>query len=202
MPPPLAASGRRRERAHAARQGRRRRRRRDRRTTSGASRRIPSSSWRIEADPRRRAPTPASTRATSTASRPTATTATSRRASRPRSAAAQLRFSNMQWGGGGGGGSGAVANAAAAIATGQADCVVVFRALAQGQFGRFGAGPAREDASSGRGRPHVAVRPDVAGADVRHEGQPLHARPRRRSRRRCAPSRWPPTSTRRTTRAR
>ncbi len=55
----------------------------------------------------------------------------------------ELRFSNMQWGGGGGGGSGAVANAAAAIATGIADCVVVFRALAQGQFGRFGQGPRR-----------------------------------------------------------
>jgi acetyl-CoA acetyltransferase len=47
----------------------------------------------------------------------------------------------MQWGGGGGGGSGALANGAAAIATGQAECVVVFRALAQGQFGRFGQGP-------------------------------------------------------------
>ena len=45
----------------------------------------------------------------------------------------QLSFASMQWGGGGGGGSGAVANAAAAIATGQAECVVVFRALAQGQ---------------------------------------------------------------------
>lgn len=54
-----------------------------------------------------------------------------------------LRFASMQWGGGGGGGSGAVANAAAAIATGQAECVVVFRALAQGQFGRFGQGPRR-----------------------------------------------------------
>lgn len=51
-----------------------------------------------------------------------------------------LRFSNMQWGGGGAGGSAAVANAAAAVATGLAECVVVFRALAQGQFGRFGAG--------------------------------------------------------------
>ena len=63
----------------------------------------------------------------------------------PRLAAAlglpELRFSNMQWGGGGGGGSGAVGNAAAAIATGYADCVVVFRSLAQGQFGRFGRGP-------------------------------------------------------------
>ena len=58
-----------------------------------------------------------------------------------------LRFSNMQWGGGGGGGSGAIANAAAAIATGQAECVVVFRALAQGQFGRFGQGPRRNTVS-------------------------------------------------------
>jgi acetyl-CoA acetyltransferase len=51
-----------------------------------------------------------------------------------------LRFSNMQWGGGGGGGAAAVGNAAAAIAAGLADCVVVFRALAQGQFARFGQG--------------------------------------------------------------
>jgi acetyl-CoA acetyltransferase len=55
----------------------------------------------------------------------------------------ELRFSNMQWGGGGGGGSGAVGNAAAAVACGYAECVVVFRALAQGQFGRFGQGPRR-----------------------------------------------------------
>jgi len=53
----------------------------------------------------------------------------------------ELRFSNMQWGGGGGGGSAAVGNAAAAIAAGYADCVVIFRALAQGQFQRFGAAP-------------------------------------------------------------
>ena len=53
----------------------------------------------------------------------------------------ELRFSNMQWGGGGGGGSGAISNAAAAIYAGVADTVVVFRALAQGQFGRFGQGP-------------------------------------------------------------
>jgi len=54
-----------------------------------------------------------------------------------------LRFSNMQWGGGGGGGSAAVGSAAAAIVGGLSDCVVVFRALAQGQFGRFGQGPRR-----------------------------------------------------------
>jgi acetyl-CoA acetyltransferase len=56
----------------------------------------------------------------------------------------ELRFSNMQWGGGGGGGSAAVGNAAAAVATGLAECVVVYRALAQGQFGRFGQAPRLE----------------------------------------------------------
>ena len=55
----------------------------------------------------------------------------------------ELRFASMQWGGGGGGTAAAVANAAAAIATGQAECVVVLRAQAQGQFGRFGRGPRR-----------------------------------------------------------
>ncbi len=54
----------------------------------------------------------------------------------------ELRFSNMFWGGGGGGGSGAIGNAAAAIVAGFAKCVVVYRALAQGQFMRFGQAPA------------------------------------------------------------
>jgi acetyl-CoA acetyltransferase len=53
----------------------------------------------------------------------------------------QLRVSLMQWGGGGGGSSAAVGNAAAAIAAGMAECVVVFRSLAQGQYDRFGQGP-------------------------------------------------------------
>ena len=61
-----------------------------------------------------------------------------------------LRFSNMQWGGGGGGGSAAIAHAASAVATGLAECVVVFRALAQGQFGRFGQGP-RSNVVAGAG---------------------------------------------------
>jgi acetyl-CoA acetyltransferase len=61
----------------------------------------------------------------------------------------ELRFSNMVWGGGGAGGSAAVANAAAAVATGMAECVVVFRALAQGQFGRFGAGTSAATVSGG-----------------------------------------------------
>ena len=46
----------------------------------------------------------------------------------------------------------AVANAAAAIAAGYADCVVVFRALAQGQFGRFGQAPAGGARSAARPR--------------------------------------------------
>jgi acetyl-CoA acetyltransferase len=50
----------------------------------------------------------------------------------------RLRSATMQWGGGGGGCCAAVANGAAAIVAGLADCVVVFRALAQGQYGRFG----------------------------------------------------------------
>ncbi|MEN3349584.1 MAG: hypothetical protein V7632_3219 [Bradyrhizobium sp.] len=50
----------------------------------------------------------------------------------------RLRTATMQWGGGGGGCCAAVANAAASVAAGLADCVVVFRSLAQGQYGRFG----------------------------------------------------------------
>jgi acetyl-CoA acetyltransferase len=50
----------------------------------------------------------------------------------------ELCLTNMVWGGGGGGGSGAVGNAAAAIHAGYANCVVVFRGLAQGQGARFG----------------------------------------------------------------
>jgi acetyl-CoA acetyltransferase len=47
----------------------------------------------------------------------------------------------MQWGGGGGGGAAAIGNAAAAIVTGQAEIAVVYRALAQGQFQRYGQAP-------------------------------------------------------------
>lgn len=49
-----------------------------------------------------------------------------------------LTHASMVWGGGGGGGAGAVAHAAASVAAGLADCVVVYRGLAQGQFQRFG----------------------------------------------------------------
>jgi acetyl-CoA acetyltransferase len=51
-----------------------------------------------------------------------------------------LRFANMVWMPGGGGGCAAVANAAMAVETGQAEVVVVYRSLCQGQFFRFGTG--------------------------------------------------------------
>lgn len=50
----------------------------------------------------------------------------------------QLRFASMVWGGGGGGSCGALAHAVAAVESGQARCVVAFRALCQGQSFRFG----------------------------------------------------------------
>jgi len=49
-----------------------------------------------------------------------------------------LRFANMVWMPGGGGTCAAVANAAMAVETGQAQVVVVYRSLCQGQFFRFG----------------------------------------------------------------
>ncbi len=50
----------------------------------------------------------------------------------------RLRFANMVWMPGGGGGCAAVGNAAMAVESGQADAVVVYRSLCQGQFFRFG----------------------------------------------------------------
>lgn len=58
----------------------------------------------------------------------------------------ELRFANMVWMPGGGGGSAAVANAALAVEAGQAEVVVAYRSLCQGQFHRFGQGPGARDA--------------------------------------------------------
>ncbi len=58
----------------------------------------------------------------------------------------ELRFANMVWMPGGGGGCAAVANAAMAVETGQAEVVVVYRSLCQGQFFRFGQGGRRQAA--------------------------------------------------------
>lgn len=50
----------------------------------------------------------------------------------------RLRLSGMVWGGGGGGTCGAISLACAAIESGQANTVVVYRGLCQGQGRRFG----------------------------------------------------------------
>jgi acetyl-CoA acetyltransferase len=50
----------------------------------------------------------------------------------------ELRYSNMVWMPGGGGGCAAVSNATMAVETGQAEVVVVYRSLCQGQYMRFG----------------------------------------------------------------
>jgi acetyl-CoA acetyltransferase len=49
-----------------------------------------------------------------------------------------LNFTAQTFGGGGNGSGAAVTLADAAVSAGYADCVVVYRALAQGQFGRYG----------------------------------------------------------------
>ena len=49
-----------------------------------------------------------------------------------------VRWSNMMWGGGGGTVAAAINNAAVAIAAGQAECVVVYRSMAQADTGRLG----------------------------------------------------------------
>lgn len=50
----------------------------------------------------------------------------------------ELRHASLYWGGGGGGVCGALENAASAIATGQAQCIVVFRAISQPAGKRYG----------------------------------------------------------------
>ena len=52
----------------------------------------------------------------------------------------EMRWASMLWGGGGGGSCGSISLAAAAVESGQADVVVAYRGLCQGQSGRFGRG--------------------------------------------------------------
>ena len=64
--------------------------------------------------------------------------------------AGDLRFTAQTFGGGGNGAGAAVTIADAAISAGYAECIVVFRALAQGQFHRYGqAGRARRSRGTG-----------------------------------------------------
>lgn len=53
-----------------------------------------------------------------------------------------LNFTAQSFGGGGNGAGAAVTIADAAVSAGYAECIVVFRSLAQGQFGRYGQAPA------------------------------------------------------------
>lgn len=60
----------------------------------------------------------------------------------------ELRWSAMVWGGGGGGSCGAISLACAAVESGQAEVVVAYRGLCQGQGRRFGrAAPTRTHGS-------------------------------------------------------
>jgi acetyl-CoA acetyltransferase len=68
----------------------------------------------------------------------------------------ELRYASLSWLPGGGGACAAVANAAMAVETGAAEVVVVYRALCQGQFRRFGRGPGNVPARDGPPRvPHI-----------------------------------------------
>ena len=73
----------------------------------------------------------------------------------------ELRFANMVWMPGGGGGAAAVANAALAVEAGQAEIVVAFRSLCQGQFHRFGRGPGARRADA-----PAALRPATSLLDA------------------------------------
>ncbi|MHB8594296.1 MAG: beta-ketoacyl-[acyl-carrier-protein] synthase family protein, partial [Acidimicrobiales bacterium] len=71
----------------------------------------------------------------------------------------ELRYATMSWLPGGGGACAAVSNAATAVEAGQAEVVVVYRSLCQGQFRRFGRGPgnaAPGPTGSGQARPPKA----------------------------------------------
>jgi acetyl-CoA acetyltransferase len=74
----------------------------------------------------------------------------------------ELRYAALSWLPGGGGACAAVANAAMAVETGQAEVVVVYRSLCQGQFRRFGRGPGNEAAAPGASSTGAA-RPPALG---------------------------------------
>jgi acetyl-CoA acetyltransferase len=67
----------------------------------------------------------------------------------------ELRHASMVWLPGGGGGCAAVANAALAVEAGQAEVVVAYRSLCQGQFFRFGTGGAELRPGPDPGPPRV-----------------------------------------------
>ena len=93
----------------------------------------------------------------------------------------ELRWTGIPWAGGGNSMAAAVQVADAAVSAGYARHVVVFRALAQGQFGRFG----QAGGSGGRRRLHGRtaclernLRNPHSRAPVRPAHGAVHARPR------------------------
>jgi acetyl-CoA acetyltransferase len=77
-----------------------------------------------------------------------------------------LRFANMVWMPGGGGGCAAISNAAMAVETGQAEVVVVYRSLCQGQFFRFGSGRMGLSPTGDPAPPTVQQANSMTGASV------------------------------------
>ncbi len=74
----------------------------------------------------------------------------------------ELKVALMSWLPGGGGACASVANAAMAVDAGQADVVVAYRSLCQGQFHRFGQGPgARTAPAPGLRRAHSLLEEQV-----------------------------------------
>jgi acetyl-CoA acetyltransferase len=69
----------------------------------------------------------------------------------------ELKVALMSWLPGGGGACASVGNAVMAVESGQADVVVAYRSLCQGQFHRFGQGPGGRQGRSGE-RPPSAPR--------------------------------------------
>lgn len=87
----------------------------------------------------------------------------------------ELRFANMVWLLGGGGACAAVGNAAMAVQTGLAEVVVVYRALCQGQFRRFGGSSA--GTSAAKPAPRERPAPRLRTASSIHEAQAAFSAP-------------------------
>ena len=75
----------------------------------------------------------------------------------------ELRFANMVWLPGGGGACAALGNAAMAVEAGQANVVVVYRSLCQGQFFRFGRGAGQAAEAAPRLRPAKSLLEEQMG---------------------------------------
>jgi hypothetical protein len=85
-----------------------------------------------------------------------------------------LCFTAQSFGGGGSDAASAVSLAAAAIAAGSASTIEVFRAIAQGQFKRYGR---PHSSSPSRGQSvHRSIRARIGRPDLCHADDPVHVR--------------------------